>query len=321
MDLRRLRTFITVVEQGTVSRAALRLRIAQPSLSRQIHELEAELGVRLFNRIRKRLILSGEGEQLLADCRKILSAVDSLGEHAQLLRRADAGVLKVATSPQTIDGVFSQFLHLYAARFPNVELKLSEAVGADLLAKLERGELHFGISLLRALEAKNPELTSLQLPPIEFLAAGHASLQLGSSGRIEIGNLAPHPLLVLESSFVVRNTFDAACRQAGFNPKISIESRSPHALLALAEAGHGVAIVPSVLPTHRYRLRIARILHQRKALREPLAVLWDRRQTLPKYAKEFCKSLNTYMRANFPISRPSARDPVRTAKRSTGRRT
>jgi len=94
MDLRHLRTFLTVAEQGTVSKASLRLRIAQPALSRQIMELEEELGLRLFDRVRRRLVLTGEGEQLLGDCRAVFGAVGSFSERAQRLRRADTGILK-----------------------------------------------------------------------------------------------------------------------------------------------------------------------------------------------------------------------------------
>jgi DNA-binding transcriptional LysR family regulator len=319
MDLRHLRTFVTVAEQGTVSKAALSLRVAQPALSRQIADLEVELGIKLFDRIRRRLVLTGEGERLLADCRNILGAVNSLGERAELLRRADAGVLRVAATPQMIDGVFSTFLHRYAARFPNVQIKLSEAVGTEPLAKLERGELHLAVNFLQAVQAENHEFESFPLPPIEFLAASHESLRLGSGGNIEVDKLAAYPLLLLESSFFARTTFDAACRLAGLKPQIFIESRAPHTLLALAEAGHGVAIVPSVLPTHRYRLHIARITYRRKPLQGLLTVLWDRRRALPQYAKDFCEFLDAYMREVFPISRPPARAP-RAAKRATVRR-
>ena len=121
---------------------------------------------------------------------------------------------------------------------------------------------------------------------------------------MEIRDLAPFPLLLLDTSFFVRTTFDAACRMAGLRPNIFIESRTPHALLALAEAGHGVAVVPSVLPTRRYRLRIVRLTHRRKPLREPLAVLWDNGRALPAYAEEFRQLLATYMREVFPISHP-----------------
>jgi DNA-binding transcriptional LysR family regulator len=316
MDLRHLRTFVAVAEDGTVSKASLRLHTAQPALSRQIRDLEEELGVRLFDRVRRRLVLTGEGEQLLHDCRGILGAVSSLGERAQLLRRADAGVLKVAATPQMIDGVFSTFLHRYAKRYPKVQIRLTEAVGATKLPLLERGELHLAITLMHWIKADRHGLEIFQLPPIEFLAAFPDSIDIASDGDVDIGRLGPYPLLLMDTSFFVRNTFDAACRLAGVEPNIFVESRTPHALLALAEAGHGVAIVPSVLPTHRYRVRVARITHGRKPLREPLAVVWDKRRVLPQYARDFCELLAAHMREVFPISQPSAPRAKRSKKRA-----
>jgi DNA-binding transcriptional LysR family regulator len=307
MDLRQLRTFVTVVEQGTVSKASLRLRTAQPALSRQIRDLEGELGVRLFDRVRRRLVLTGEGEQLLGDCRTVLAAVGSLVERAHGLRRGDSGILRVAATPQTIEGLFSTFLRRYAERRPNVQIKLTEAVGGNLLALLERGEIHLAVALIglvRAAKGDHHAIESFELSPVELLAAYPASLDLGKRGSVEISGLATHPLLLLDSSFYVRNTFDAACRLAGVTPDVFIESRTPHALLALAEAGHGVAIIPSVLPTKRYRLRVARITHRRRPLRESHAVLWDKRRVLPPYARDFCETLATHMRELFPIPLP-----------------
>jgi DNA-binding transcriptional LysR family regulator len=320
MDLRHLRTFVTVAEQGTVSKAALRLRIAQPALSRQIKELEEELGLRLFDRVRRRLILTGGGEQLLGDCRAVFGAVGSLSERAQRLRRADAGILKVATTPQTMEGVFSAFLHRYAERRPNVQVKLIEAVGPNLLDTLERGDVHLSICLMQTIRTENHPFDSYPLPPMEFFAASHASLALGTAGNIDIAELAPYPLLLLDSSSVIRGTFNAACRLAGLKPNIFVESRSPQALLALAEAGHGVAIVPSVLPTHRYRLRVVRIVHRRRPLREPWAALWDKRRALPPYARDFCESLAAHMREVFPLSQPAKPKRGGSAKQATVRR-
>jgi DNA-binding transcriptional LysR family regulator len=306
MDLRHLRTFVTVAAQGTVSKASLHLGVAQPALSRQVRDLEDELGVRLFDRIRRRLVLTAEGERLLADCHGIIDAADSLGERAKQLQRPDAGVLRIAATPQMIDGVFSAFLHRYTARFPEVEIKLTEAVGTEPFARLERGELHLVISYLQTMEQESHAFDSFPLPPLEFLAAGKHSLSLGPGRDIEISRLVEFPLLLLDQSFGVRTTFDAACRLAGVKPRVLVESRAPHTLLSMAEAGHGVAVVPSVLPTHRYRLRLARVTFRRKPLLGLLSVLWDRRRALPPYAQEFCRFLDAYMREVFPISRPSA---------------
>src|SRR4051812_22907263 len=128
MNLQHVRTFTTVAELGTVSKAAMRLRIAQPALSRQISSLEQELGLMLFDRVGRRLVLTAAGEQLLTDCRGLLSYVTAIGERAQQLRLGDTGVLKVAASPQFIEGVVSGFLHRFSARFPNVQVKLVEAI-------------------------------------------------------------------------------------------------------------------------------------------------------------------------------------------------
>ena len=306
MDLRHLRTFVTVAELGTVSKASLRLHVAQPALSRQINNLEEELKVKLFDRVRRRLVLTAEGEQLLENCRAVLGAVDGLRERAQLLRRGDSGILKVAATPQTMDGVFSSFLHRFAELRPNVQIKLTESVGAEHVSMLERGQVHVTVGLVQPSHANSPFIESFPLVPLDLLAASQESLVVGTSGNVDIGRLAAYPLLLLDAGFYVRQTFDAACRLAGIRPNIFIESRTPHALLALAEAGHGVAIVPSVLPTNRYRLQVARITHRRKPLREAYAVLWDRRRALPPYARDFCEALAAHIREVFPISRPRA---------------
>ena len=156
MDLRHIRTFVIVAELGTVSKAAQRLRVAQPALSRQISDLEQELGFRLFDRVGRRLALTSGGEQFLGDCRGLLNHADAVGERAQLLRRGDTGVLKLAASPQHIESVLSQFLHRYAQRFPNVELKIIEAAGRESLAMLERREIHLAQNSASCNRAERP---------------------------------------------------------------------------------------------------------------------------------------------------------------------
>jgi DNA-binding transcriptional LysR family regulator len=306
MNLRYARTFVTVAELGTVSKAATRLRIAQPALSRQISAFEQELGLKLFDRVGSRLVLTGEGEQLLSDCRVLLNYASALNERAQLLRRGDTGVLKVATSPQIIEGVLADFLHEYAGRYPNVRVKLIEVLGwPDTVGRLERGEIHLGQNLLRAVPPGDQRFGSHPLEAVDLLAASRPSLLSSPGETMEIADLAPYPLLLLDGSFVFRRNFDAACRLAGFEPSIRFESRTPHTLLTMAERGHGVAIIPSALPTDRHALRIVRLIYRGKPLREPLAVFWDKRRPLPGYAKAFCEMLAEYMRKVFPITRPS----------------
>jgi DNA-binding transcriptional LysR family regulator len=305
MDLRHVRTFVTVAELGTVSKAALRLRIAQPALSRQIGDLERELGLKLFDRVGRRLLLTGEGEQLLSDCQGLLNYATGVGERAQDLRRGDVGVLKVAATPLHIEGVFSQFLHRYAERYPNVQVKVSEGSGLEILGMVERGDVHLGQMLPYGVPLRDAQFGSQLLEPTELLAACHPSMTLGTRGTIEVGRLRPYPLLLLDTGYGLRRAFDAACRIAGLKPSIRLESRSPHTLLALAEAKHGVAIIATTFRAHRYNLKIVRITYRGRPLREPLAVLWDKRRPLPRYAMAFCQMWTEHVRALFPITQPT----------------
>src|SRR3979411_1135641 len=175
MDVRRLRTFVAVAELGTVSRAAVHLRIGQPALSRQIGDLQQELGLRVFDRVGRGLVLTAQGEQLLADCRRVLTDLDTVRQRAEVLRRGDRGVLKVAAPPHTIESVLSRFLPRYAERFPNVYVELSEALGREQTAMLERGEVHIGIRH----DQGDRRFESRVLPPDEVLTACPQSLGLG----------------------------------------------------------------------------------------------------------------------------------------------
>jgi DNA-binding transcriptional LysR family regulator len=119
--------------------------------------------------------------------------------------------------------------------------------------------------------------------------------------------------LLLLNGYSIRRLFDAACRLANVEPKILLQSRAPHTLLALAEAGQGVAIIPSLQRTDRYKVRVARITHRRRPLQERVAIQWDRRRPLPPYATKFCESLAKYMHSVLPITRATG------AEKSVGR--
>ncbi len=310
MDLRHVKTFVTVAELGTVSAAARRLHIAQPALSRQITTLEQQLNLKLFDRLGRRLVLTSEGQQLLSDCRGLLNYAEAISERAQTLRHGDVGVLKVAGSPQHIESVLSTFLHHYAKQFTKVDVQLFEAGGLDILSMLERNEIHLGQNLGSVVDPNDPRFASRVVHHVDLLAAFDPALALGSGRTIEVDQLAPHKLLLLDSSFVVRKSFDAACRLARLKPKIFVESRTPHTLLALAESGHGIAVIPTQLRTRGHKLRIVNLTYQGRPLREQLVILWDKRRPLPHYATAYCDMLAEYVSKVLPMTKPSPPDAL-----------
>jgi DNA-binding transcriptional LysR family regulator len=118
MNLRRLRTFVAIADNGGFARAAARLNVTQSAASRQILALETELEVRLFDRIGRRVHLTLEGEDLLVRSRRLLSDAASLSERARALKGGQTGTLRVGATPHVIETLLSEFLIQYRRRYP-----------------------------------------------------------------------------------------------------------------------------------------------------------------------------------------------------------
>src|SRR3954462_3821200 len=109
MNFGHLRTFVAIADAGGVHRAADRLHLSQPAISRQIQALEGSLGVPLFDRIGRRLRLTSEGDDLLRRSRRLIAEADSLTERAGALKKGEAGILRVGTTPQVIESTLAGF--------------------------------------------------------------------------------------------------------------------------------------------------------------------------------------------------------------------
>ncbi|HEX7784753.1 MAG TPA: LysR family transcriptional regulator, partial [Methylomirabilota bacterium] len=192
MEVRHLRYFVAVADSAGVSAAARRLRITQPALSRQIRDLETQLGVRLFDRVGRRLRLTSGGQDLLRRCRSVLTDVTAIEEHARDIRQGTTGLLSVGATPQTLESVVAEFLVRFRRRHPAVDIQLVEDGGLALIRRVERGDVHVALSV-----AHGDQLASRLLFPARLLAVGTAP-RLPRSGRgVEIRDLAGQPLLLL----------------------------------------------------------------------------------------------------------------------------
>src|SRR5262245_43087254 len=127
MNLKHLRTFITVWEQGTLTKAASILHITQPALSRQINALQEEFGFALFERTGRRLQLTTRGEKVLRECRRLLTQAGELSDRVRELRQGEIELLKVAAAAWMIEGAFPMFLHRLSERMPGVKVTVIEA--------------------------------------------------------------------------------------------------------------------------------------------------------------------------------------------------
>jgi LysR family transcriptional regulator, cyn operon transcriptional activator len=295
MKLSQLRTFVAVVDNGGVARAAARLNLTQPAASRQICALEEEFGVPLFDRIGRGVQLTAEGQDLLRHSRRLLGDAEALKERASALRSGQTGVLRVGATPQVIENLLADFLSGYRLRHPGIEVCLIEDGGAHLPDRLTRGDVHLTI-----MPASDQGFAGRLLYPMHVLAVLPKGHPLPTRPLLEITVLADEPLLLLRPGFATLAWFEGACHVAHIKPRVLLHSAAPHTVIALAKAGYGIAILPSHMRIPRDGVRIAPLVHRGASIGRWAMIAWDSERFLPPYAKSFVEELANSMRRAYP---------------------
>lgn len=291
MELHHLRAFAAIVDAGGFARAAARLNLSQPALSRQIRALEARLDVALFDRLGRRVQLTSEGEDLLQRARRLLTDAESLGERARTLKRGQTGVLRIGATPQAMETLLAGLLPRYRRRHPGVEVHLVEDGGVRLATRLERGDVNLAFTA-----AGDARFSARLLAPLYVLAVRLESRGTGGGAALEIESLASEPLLLLRRDFASREWFDTACQVAHLRPRVLLESGAPHTLVALAQAGYGVAILPSNVRIPQGRLSVVPLVQRGAPIGRWLTIAWDPRRFLTPYAEQFVEEVVDYAR-------------------------
>lgn len=314
-DLRQLRAFAAVHDTGSVSGAARKVHLTQPALSRRISELESALGVRLFERSRGRLLLTSEGESLLAHSRNVLAEAESFVTHAEALREGRGRTLAIGTAPMTMERVIAPVLQRYLREHDGIEIRLVEGGAPALVDKVRKGELHLSLSV-----ALDPSLEHRPLFQLRTLAVSSAASGLPARGRtVRLEDVVAKPILTLPRGFVHRNALDAACELMQAPPNIVFESAVPETLLALARIGYGIAIVPSAQPVRDPSLRTHVIVYQGHSMGSWMAVNWDARRYVPDYMQDFIDGLVAHTTKDSPDRKYRSTPPVLSPPHHGGR--
>jgi len=262
MELRHLRYFVAVAEDLNFTKAAAKLHLAQPSLTRQIHNLEEEIGVRLLSRTKSHVALTEEGRSFLVDARRILALATESILSVQRLGRGETGELNIAYLSNFDFELLPETLAAFRQTFPHIALNLFDMTPAEQV---------------RAMEARKIDLGFVGLPP----PPGAGQLQWESIARHRTVVVLPvkHPLArnrqvkldELKTMFFVglsekthpgfRDWLNATCQPAGFTPRVLQDAELEPALMTFVAEGLGVSLA---------REHIKKLAHPGVALR-PLA--------------------------------------------------
>ncbi|SPE56941.1 putative Uncharacterized HTH-type transcriptional regulator YnfL [Verrucomicrobia bacterium] len=243
MELRHLRYFVAVAEALNFTKAAAKLHLAQPSLTRQVHNLEEEIGVRLLNRSKSQVTLTEEGRSFLADARRILALATESVLAVQRLSRGESGQLNIAYLSNFDFELLPETLAAFRQAFPNVALNLFDMVPAEQLRALEARKIDLGFVGLRA-PASAGGLQSESIARHRTVVVLPAKHPLAAKRQVKLAEL--------ETMFFVgmsekthpgfRDWLNATCRSAGFTPRVLQDAELEPALMTLVAEGLGVSL-------------------------------------------------------------------------------
>lgn len=244
LDLRKLRYFLMVAEELHFGRAALRLHLAQPPLTRQISALEAELGFKLFDRTSRTVTLTAQGRSFLPYARGVLEQVELAHVIVGKLAAGTAGQLTLGyVSSIALSDLFSQAIQAFAQRFPEVQLTLVECASGSLGAQVADGRLDVGLSRLLP---QSTDVHALSLGEERLVAALSTDSPLASLAQLSLAQLSTYPLILFPADYGsgLNQSIEQLYRRHGQPLRPGPTGRQITSIIALVAAGQGVALVP-----------------------------------------------------------------------------
>jgi DNA-binding transcriptional LysR family regulator len=241
-ELRQLRYFVAVAEEGSLTRAAARLHVAQQSLSQQIRTLEAQLGATLLERSSRGVALTDVGAVLLREARPVLAQADRAVEAVRRAARGEQGELRVGFLGSVANYLMPPVVRAFRERHPGVVLHVEDLAIAALVAGLREGSLDAGLSRPPLVDNLESEVV-LREPVAAVLPAGH---RLADRAGLTLADLADEPwVLTPRASWPPwHRKYDEDFARAGFRPRVVQRGTTPQGLLALVAAGVGVTRLP-----------------------------------------------------------------------------
>ena len=251
MDDRRLRYFLAIVDEGSVTHAAERLGVAQPSLSQALRAFESELGIELFHRVGRGLRLSSAGEALVGPARQILRTMDEARNAISGVVELKTGTLEIAALATLAVDPMATLIGRFRERHPGVQIRMLEPENADGVRSLVRdGACELGAAHL---PLPGDQLTTHPLGDQELLFVFPPQAAPESDRPLGARELARTPLVVSPPGTSTRMLLEQALAAVGVTPQIAVQTAAREAIIPLVLAGAGAALLPAPLAREAQR--------------------------------------------------------------------
>lgn len=243
INLRQLRTFLAVARMGHFRRAAESVHLTQPAVSRQIAELESELGVRLFDRTTREVVVTESGRYLESALARVLDELETVLGQVQTEGERRRGKVRVASVPTLSASLMPTAISTCLGRFPELTILLGDQPQHQVLDAVRGGEVDFGV----AIEPPPGEEFDVQtIMHDAFVLVCPRDHPLAKKRRIDWQALAAVPLVLLDHGSGSRRLIDAAFDERGIEPSIVQQVGHPQTAFSLVAAGLGVCVTPGL---------------------------------------------------------------------------
>ncbi len=241
MEIKDMQAFYTVVEEGNISHAALRLAIAQPALSRQMKRLEGSLGVQLFERGSRRIRLTEAGRLLYTRVERILGMVDGTVREISEIGTGVAGAIRIGTITSSGALVMPRLMREFHRRWPMVTFEIWEGEGTRILEMLDSHAIEIGITRSQV-DANLYESLVLANEPLVLMMNREKGVAGDDEETVRVAELKDCPIIV---PLRWKAAFEGYCKQAGFTPNLVSVSDSVVLDVLSVRAGLGMAVLPA----------------------------------------------------------------------------
>lgn len=247
MELHQLRYVHAVAQAGSFTRAAEELYLAQPSLSVQVRKLEKELGVALFQRLGRQVVLTAAGEAFLEHVEPVLFHVEQARAQAIAVRSLERGRLAIGVLPSVGATLLPEVLADYRSAHPGIEVRLIEHnVSVEFERMVQTGKLD--VAVIRT-PWERPGVTGrviVREPMVAMLPPAH---RLAGEDTLDLAQLASDEFVGMHRGYGLRELMESVCLRAGFSPKVTVETSQLSVLCGMVRSGIGVSVAPRLAAT------------------------------------------------------------------------
>lgn len=244
MELRQIKYFIEVAKREHVTEAANALHVAQSAVSRQIANLEKELGVDLFIREGRTVRLTPIGRVFLEHMKRAVHVLDDARQVVDEYVDPQKGTIHVGFSASLASYILPTAIYYFREKYPDVKFELNQGSYSELIDSVIKGDIN--IAVLGPMPPKQAKIKGTVLFTEDIVALLPTNHPLSMRSSIKLIELRDDPFVLLPKEFILRDVIVDECKLRGFEPTISFEGKDLEAVKGLVSAGLGVTLIPEV---------------------------------------------------------------------------